>query len=150
MTDDERFEAYKEALASTRRELLAAIPKPDSPIWKTVSILLPILMTSILGFVVFYAQAKLQASITDATQVRLALSQDYLQERLKTYKGSPSTGSRTEEFRVGQNASNRRRRQARRTRKGSVRLVYRQIDIHYGEFAPGSKRPLEQGYRCCP
>ncbi len=92
-TSAELFEAYKSLLDGTRREILEAIPKGDPPGWKLLTLVLPVVLTSLLGLWVYRVQANIQANLTqkveresNALQARLALTQDYYRERLSTYK----------------------------------------------------------------
>jgi hypothetical protein len=92
-TSAELFEAYKSLLDGTRREILEAMPKGDPPGWKLLTLVLPVVLTSLLGLWVYRVQADIQANITqkveresNVLQARLALTQDYYRERLRTYK----------------------------------------------------------------
>ena len=114
-TPVDQFEAFTAQLTDTRRELLEAIRKGDSSKWRLITLLLPIVATTILGLVTWGIQTKIQTSISDqgatqANQLReqhaaiqnqlreqyaltqnqlreqLALTQYYYRERLQTYK----------------------------------------------------------------
>ena len=71
------FEAYKAVVDAAKAEILAKMPKPEPVQWRLVFLVLPILLTSILGVLVF----KLQSSINS----RLSLTQDYYKKRLDVY-----------------------------------------------------------------
>ncbi len=88
-TADEQFEVCKALLDSTRREILDAIPKEDSHAWKLVTLLLPIVFTSALGVWAYIIQGNINQRFereSNALQARLALTQGYYGERLRTYK----------------------------------------------------------------
>jgi transcriptional regulator of met regulon len=71
------FEAYKAVLDAAKIEILAKMPKPEPVQWRLVFLVLPVLLTSILGVLVF----KLQSSINS----KLSLTQDYYKKRLEVY-----------------------------------------------------------------
>jgi len=70
-------ETYTAIVDAARREILDKIPKPEPLGWKLLVIVLPIILTSILGAIVF----KVQSNITS----RLSLTQDYYRKRLEVY-----------------------------------------------------------------
>ncbi len=53
------------------------MPRPEPLGWKLLTLILPIILTSILGFIVF----KMQSNINS----RLTLTQDYYRKRLEVY-----------------------------------------------------------------
>jgi hypothetical protein len=71
------FEAYKAVVDAAKVEILAKMPKSEPLLWRLVFLVLPVLLTSILGILVF----KLQSSINS----RLSLTQDYYKKRLEVY-----------------------------------------------------------------
>ena len=46
------LKAYRALLESTKQEILRSIPKVESAVWKLSTVLLPVVLTSILGLVV--------------------------------------------------------------------------------------------------
>lgn len=98
--EDAPLEAYRALLAETKREILSAIPKQDPRSWRLVSVVLPILLTSLFSLFVF----RIQSSIADrvdrdskALQARLSLTQDYYRERLRIYQIIHATVSQVRE-----------------------------------------------------
>jgi hypothetical protein len=71
------FEAYKSVVEAAKAEILAKIPKPDPVGWKLVTLVLPVILTSILGTIVFRMQSDINS--------RLSLTQDYYRRRLEVY-----------------------------------------------------------------
>ena len=71
------FEAYKAVVDAAKAEILSKMPKPEPVQWRLVFLVLPVLLTSILGVLVF----KLQSSINS----KLSLTQDYYRKRLEVY-----------------------------------------------------------------
>jgi|SRR5215469_4726368 len=70
-------ETYTAVVDAARREILEKMPKPEPLGWKLLVIVLPVILTSILGAIVF----KVQSNITS----RLSLTQDYYRKRLEVY-----------------------------------------------------------------
>src|SRR5262245_9597365 len=71
------FEAYKAVVDAAKAEILSKMPKPEPVQWRLGFLVLPVLLTSILGILVF----KLQSSINS----KLSLTQDYYKKRLEVY-----------------------------------------------------------------
>ena len=71
------LEAYRAIVEAAKMEILARMPKSEPLGWKLLTLILPIILTSILGFFVF----KMQSNITS----RLTLTQDYYRKRLEVY-----------------------------------------------------------------
>ena len=71
------LEAFRAIIEAAKTEILAKMPRPEPLGWKLLTLILPIILTSILGFFVF----KMQSNITS----RLTLTQDYYRKRLEVY-----------------------------------------------------------------
>jgi|RhiMethySRZTD1v2_1073278.scaffolds.fasta_scaffold1379166_2 hypothetical protein len=71
------LEAFRAIVEAAKTEILAKMPKPEPLGWKLLTLILPIILTSILGIFVF----KMQSSINS----RLTLTQDYYRKRLEVY-----------------------------------------------------------------
>jgi len=54
------LEAYRAIVEAAKMEILARMPKSEPLGWKLLTLILPIILTSILGFFVF----KMQSNIT--------------------------------------------------------------------------------------
>src|SRR5471030_2755178 len=70
-------------------ELLAALPKQDPRTWRLVSVVLPIVLTSVFSLFVYRVQAGMADKVdreSKSLQARLSLSQDYYRERLRIYQ----------------------------------------------------------------
>lgn len=80
-TDTDRqvaeLEAFRAIVEAAKTEILAKMPRPEPLGWKLLTLILPIILTSILGIIVF----KMQSSINS----RLTLTQDYYRKRLEVY-----------------------------------------------------------------
>jgi len=88
------FEGYKSVVEAAKREILAALPKPEPWSWKLLVIVLPILLTTGLGYFNFKLQSRTNLQLDRASrelQTRLSLTQDYYRERLTIYKGIHET-----------------------------------------------------------
>ena len=98
--DDERLEAYRALLEETKRELLAAVPKQDPRSWRLVSVVLPIVLTSLFSLFVYRVQSSIADKVdrdSKALQARLSLTQDYYRERLRIYQIIHATVSEVRE-----------------------------------------------------
>ena len=71
------LEAFRAIIEAAKTEILAKMPRPEPLGWKLLTLILPIILTSILGIFVF----KMQSSINS----RLTLTQDYYRKRLEVY-----------------------------------------------------------------
>jgi hypothetical protein len=81
-------------------EIIAALPKEDSRVWKLTSLVLPIVLTSLLGFFVYLIQSGIEGRIDDNSkrlQATLSLTQDFYQSRLKIYLAIHEGAVRIEE-----------------------------------------------------
>lgn len=70
-------------------EILAALPKQDPRSWRLVSVVLPIVLTSVFSLFVYRVQAGIADKVdreSKSLQARLSLSQDYYRERLRIYQ----------------------------------------------------------------
>jgi hypothetical protein len=97
---DERLEAYRSLLEETKRELLAAVPKQDPRSWRLVSVVLPIVLTSLFSLFVYRVQSSMADKVdrdSKALQARLSLTQDYYRERLRIYQIIHATVSEVRE-----------------------------------------------------
>lgn len=70
---------YEAFVNTAKEEILAALPKPESTGWKLAALILPIVLTSLLGFFVYTVQTRMESYL----QTRLNLTQDYYRERLR-------------------------------------------------------------------
>ena len=98
--DDEPLDAYRTLLAETKRELLAAVPKQDPRSWRLVSVVLPIVLTSLFSLFVYRVQSSMADKVdrdSKALQARLSLTQDYYRERLRIYQIIHATVSQVRE-----------------------------------------------------
>ena len=98
--DDAALEAYRALLAETKREILAAIPKQDPRSWRLVSVVLPIVLTSLFSLFVYRVQSSMADKVdrdSKALQARLSLTQDYYRERLRIYQIIHATVSQVRE-----------------------------------------------------
>ncbi len=98
--DDAHFDAYRALLAETKREILAAIPKQDPRSWRLVSVVLPIVLTSLFSLFVYRVQSSIADKVdrdSKALQARLSLTQDYYRERLRIYQIIHATVSEVRE-----------------------------------------------------
>lgn len=98
--EDARFEAYRALLEETKRELLAAAPKQDPRSWRLVSVVLPIVLTSLFSLFVYRVQSGMADRVdrdSKALQARLSLTQDYYRERLRIYQAIHATVSQVRE-----------------------------------------------------
>jgi hypothetical protein len=73
------FSDYEAAVERAKKEILAALPKPDSTFWKLATLVLPIVLTSGLGLLVYNFPTRMESYL----QTRLSLTQDYYRERLR-------------------------------------------------------------------
>jgi hypothetical protein len=71
---------YEAAIERAKTEIIAALPRPESKAWKLATLVIPIVLTSVLGLWIYMIQTRLQTYL----QTRLGLTQDYYRERLKT------------------------------------------------------------------
>jgi hypothetical protein len=97
---DERLDAYRALLEETKRELLAAVPKQDPRSWRLVSVVLPIILTSLFSLFVYRVQSSMADKVdrdSKALQARLSLTQDYYRERLRIYQIIHATVSEVRE-----------------------------------------------------
>jgi hypothetical protein len=100
MRDDERLAAYRALLEETKREILAAVPKQDPRSWRLVSVVLPIVLTSLFSLFVYRVQSSMADKVdrdSKALQARLSLTQDYYRERLRIYQIIHATVSQVRE-----------------------------------------------------
>ena len=98
--DDANFEAYRALLEETKREILAAVPKQDPRSWRLVSVVLPIVLTSLFSLFVYRVQSGIADKVdrdSKALQARLSLTQDYYRERLRIYQIIHATVSEVRE-----------------------------------------------------
>src|SRR5512140_2050916 len=98
--DDAHLDAYRALLAETKREILAAIPKQDPRSWRLVSVVLPIVLTSLFSLFVYRVQSSIADKVdrdSKALQARLSLTQDYYRERLRIYQVIHATVSEVRE-----------------------------------------------------
>jgi hypothetical protein len=80
---------YRELLDQARREILAALPKQDPRAWRLLSVVLPIVLTSLFSLFVYRIQSGIADKVdrdSKALQARLSLTQDYYRERLRIYQ----------------------------------------------------------------
>jgi hypothetical protein len=97
---DASFEAYRALLEETKREILAAVPKQDPRSWRLVSVVLPIVLTSLFSLFVYRVQSGIADKVdrdSKALQARLSLTQDYYRERLRIYQAIHATVSQVRE-----------------------------------------------------
>ena len=93
-------EEYRALLAETKREILAAIPKQDPRSWRLLSVVLPIVLTSLFSLFVYRVQSGMADKLdreSKALQARLSLTQDYYRERLRIYQAIFETVSHVRE-----------------------------------------------------
>ena len=98
--DDAPLEAYRVLLEETKREILAAVPKQDPRSWRLVSVVLPIILTSLFSLFVYRVQSSIADKVdrdSKALQARLSLTQDYYRERLRIYQIIHATVSQVRE-----------------------------------------------------
>jgi hypothetical protein len=98
--DDAPLEAYRALLEETKREILAAVPKQDPRSWRLVSVVLPIVLTSLFSLFVYRVQSSIADKVdrdSKALQARLSLTQDYYRERLRIYQIIHATVSQVRE-----------------------------------------------------
>ena len=94
--DDDRLDSYRALLEETKRELLAAAPKQEPRSWRLVSVVLPIVLTSLFSLFVYRVQSGMADKVdrdSKALQARLSLTQDYYRERLRIYQAIHETVS---------------------------------------------------------
>jgi hypothetical protein len=97
---DAPLEAYRALLEETKREILAAVPKQDPHSWRLVSVVLPIVLTSLFSLFVYRFQSGIADKVdrdSKALQARLSLTQDYYRERLRIYQVIHATVSQVRE-----------------------------------------------------
>lgn len=97
---DAPLEAYRALLEETKREILAAVPKQDPRSWRLVSVVLPIVLTSLFSLFVYRVQSSMADKVdrdSKALQARLSLTQDYYRERLRIYQIIHATVSQVRE-----------------------------------------------------
>jgi hypothetical protein len=97
---DAPLEAYRALLEETKREILAAVPKQDPRSWRLVSVVLPIVLTSLFSLFVYRVQSSMADKVdrdSKALQARLSLTQDYYRERLRIYQAIHATVSQVRE-----------------------------------------------------
>jgi hypothetical protein len=85
LTPDE----YRRHLEEVKREILAELPKQDPRSWRLISVVLPIVLTSMFSLFVYRFQAGIADKVdreSKALQARLSLTQDYYRERLHIYQ----------------------------------------------------------------
>lgn len=83
------LEEYRALLERMKFELLAALPKQDPRTWRLVSVVLPIVLTSVFSLFVYRVQAGMADKVdreSKSLQARLSLTQDYYRERLRIYQ----------------------------------------------------------------
>jgi hypothetical protein len=98
--EGERLDAYRALLEETKREILAAVPKQDPRSWRLVSVVLPIVLTSLFSLFVYRIQSSMADKVdrdSKALQARLSLTQDYYRERLRIYQIIHATVSQVRE-----------------------------------------------------
>src|SRR5512143_373219 len=98
--EGERLDAYRALLEETKREILAAVPKQDPRSWRLVSVVLPIVLTSLFSLFVYRVQSSIADKVdrdSKALQARLSLTQDYYRERLRIYQAIHATVSQVRE-----------------------------------------------------
>lgn len=98
--EGERLDAYRALLEETKREILAAVPKQDPRSWRLVSVVLPIVLTSLFSLFVYRVQSSMADKVdrdSKALQARLSLTQDYYRERLRIYQIIHATVSQVRE-----------------------------------------------------
>jgi hypothetical protein len=98
--NDAPLEAYRALLEETKREILAAVPKQDPRAWRLVSVVLPIVLTSLFSLFVYRVQSSMADKVdrdSKALQARLSLTQDYYRERLRIYQIIHATVSQVRE-----------------------------------------------------
>ena len=98
--NDAPLEAYRALLEETKREILAAVPKQDPRSWRLVSVVLPIVLTSLFSLFVYRVQSSMADKVdrdSKALQARLSLTQDYYRERLRIYQIIHATVSQVRE-----------------------------------------------------
>ncbi len=98
--NDASLEAYRALLDETKREILAAVPKQDPRAWRLVSVVLPIVLTSLFSLFVYRVQSSMADKVdrdSKALQARLSLTQDYYRERLRIYQAIHATVSQVRE-----------------------------------------------------
>jgi hypothetical protein len=71
---------YEAAIERAKTEIIAALPRPESKAWKLATLVIPIVLTSVLGLWIYTIQTRLQTYL----QTRLGLTEDYYKERLRT------------------------------------------------------------------
>lgn len=83
------FEAYKALLEGVKNEIIAKMSEKETPLFRLVTLLLPIVLTSLLSLWVYRVQASISDKVdreSKALQARLGLTQDYYKARLKIYQ----------------------------------------------------------------
>ncbi len=98
--EDDRLERYRQLLEETKRELLAAVPRQEPRAWRLVSVVLPIVLTSLFSLFVYSVQSGMADKVdrdSKALQARLSLTQDYYRERLRIYQAIHDTVSQVRE-----------------------------------------------------
>jgi hypothetical protein len=81
-------ELINSAIEEAKNEILKALSDRDPRWWKITLLVLPVILTSILGLTVFLVQSNIQDSINqDAGHLaaRLNLAQDFYKQRLEVY-----------------------------------------------------------------
>lgn len=85
-------ESIESAIATNQRVLFISNQKPDdkkSRKWDVAQIVIPAILTGLVGLGVWYSQNKLADEITASTQAvstRYVLTQEYYKERFKVYQ----------------------------------------------------------------
>ena len=83
------MEEYRALLERMKFEILAALPKQDPRSWRLVSVVLPIVLTSLFSLFVYRVQSGIADKVdrdSKSLQARLSLTQDYYRERLRIYQ----------------------------------------------------------------
>jgi hypothetical protein len=93
-------EDVAQMIEKAKSEIIAALPKEDSRVWKMTSLVLPIVLTSLLGLFVYVVQSGIESRLDDNSkrlQATLSLTQDFYQSRLKIYLAIHENAVRIEE-----------------------------------------------------
>ncbi len=93
-------EDVAQMIEKAKAEIIAALPRDDSRVWKLTSLILPIVLTSLLGLFVYLIQSGIEARLDDSSkrlQATLSLTQDFYQSRLKIYLAIHEGAVRIEE-----------------------------------------------------
>ena len=58
------LEGYRAIVEAAKTEILARMPRPEPLGWKLLTLILPIILTSILGIIVFKMQSSINSRLT--------------------------------------------------------------------------------------